>query len=147
MSHVATIDLDIKDLAALKKAASQLGLEFKEDQKHYKWYGESYGDYPLPEGFTKKDLGKCEHALSIPNSPASYEIGITKRRDGRPGYTLLWDFWQGGYGLQAHVGENADRLRQLYSAEVAKKEARKKGFRLVEKKLGNGNIIITGVKI
>ncbi len=45
MSHVATIEIQIKDLAALKQAAKDLGLEFRENQKTYRWYGYSVGDY------------------------------------------------------------------------------------------------------
>ena len=68
MSHITTIELDIKDLDALKVAAEKLGLEFRRGQETYKWFGRSVGDSPLPAGFRKQDLGKCEHALRIPNN-------------------------------------------------------------------------------
>src|SRR6266446_5904173 len=103
MSHVAEIDMEIKDLDALKAAAQDLGLEFCEGQQTYKWYGHSVGDFPMPAGFKEQDLGKCEHALRVKGNPGAYEIGIVPRRDGRPGYTLLWDFWAGGLGLQNKV--------------------------------------------
>lgn len=128
MSHIAEIELQIKDLQALKEAAKALGLELREGQETYRWYGRSVGDYPLPAGFTKEDLGKCEHALSIPGSPYAYEIGVVARKDGKPGYTLLWDFWQGGYGLEEKVGRNAIDLQREYAFAVSKAAARKKGF-------------------
>ncbi|MEW6545048.1 MAG: DUF1257 domain-containing protein [Nitrospirota bacterium] len=128
MSHVAIIDIEIKDLEALKMACRDLGLEFVADQRTYRWYGRSVGDYPPPEGFTVQDLGKCEHAIRVPGNAQAYEIGVAKRRDGRPGWTLLWDFWNGGYGLQEKVGEKAVRLTQAYSGHAAIRAAQRLGF-------------------
>lgn len=140
MSHVATIEMDITDLDALESAAKRCGLELVRGQKTYNWYGEHVGDYPLPEGFSASDLGKCEHAIRVPGNSSVYEIGITKRRDGRPGYTLLFDFWQGGHGLMQFAGDECAHLRQAYSIEVAKKTARKRGFQVSEKPLQNGKV-------
>ncbi|MER3425254.1 MAG: hypothetical protein C4293_20535 [Nitrospiraceae bacterium] len=73
----------------------------------------------------------------------AYEIGVVKRRDGRPGYALLWDFWKGGFGMQEKVGENADRLKQAYAVEVAKKAARCAGLRiLVETRKADGSVVL-----
>ena len=113
MSHVARIDMEIKDLTALKAAAKLLGMEFLEGQTTYRWYGRHVGDYSLPEGFKASDLGKCEHAIGIPNDKKAYEIGVVKRRDGKEGYTLLWDFWAGGYGLEAKVGKDGNKLKEI----------------------------------
>lgn len=146
MSHVATIDLEIKDLECLKRAATALGLEFKENQNTYKWFGTHVGDYPLPAGFSKEELGTCEHALSVVGAgDRTYEVGISKRRDGKPGYTLLWDFWAGGYGLKEKIGENGINLKKEYSAQVAEKHLRKQGFRPIRKVEGN-RILIQGVR-
>lgn len=131
MSHVTTIEVEIKDLEALKLAASKLGLEFVEGQKAYKRYGQSVGDTRLPTGFTVADLGKCDHALRLKEpGPYSYEIGVVKSRTGS-GYQLLWDSWQGGYGLQEKVGVGAQRLIQTYAGEAAIRAARAKGFRVM----------------
>jgi hypothetical protein len=143
MSHVADLEMDIKDLDALEKAGKKLGLVFEKDFKNYKWFGESVGDYPLPAGFSEADLGKCDHVLRIPNSPGSYEIGVVKRRDGKPGYQLLWDFWQGGYGLQDKIGKDGGLLKQAYSLEVAKKQMLRKGYRVSEKRDAKGNVLLT----
>lgn len=143
MSHVATVDVEIKDLQALKDAAKRVGLEFVENQKTYRWFGEHVGDYPLPDGFAEDDLGFCEHALRVPGSREAYEIGVVKRRDGKPGFALMWDFYGGGYGLQHHVGEECNKLRQAYSVAVATKAAKAKGFRVHETSLPNGKIKLT----
>ena len=65
MSHVATINIEVKDLDALGIAAGRIGLELVRGQKEYRWYGQSVGDYPLPAGLTEADLGVCEHAIRI----------------------------------------------------------------------------------
>ena len=134
MSHIAKIKVEIKDLDALKSIAKKLGLEFVEGQKSYRWYGRSMGDAPLPEGFTKDDLGKCDHALRIPQSVQDYrqpyEIGVVKRKDGKSGYELLWDYWNGGYGLTDKIGQKGEKLIQGYAVEVATRSAIKQGFRV-----------------
>jgi uncharacterized protein DUF1257 len=118
MSHIAEVNLLVHDLNALERACHRLGLELVRHQQTYRWYGTSVGDDPLPTGFAKDGLGTCEHAIRIPGHQQAYEIGIVTRRDGKPGYALLWDFYRGGYGLVEHVGEQAERLQQLYALEV-----------------------------
>jgi len=132
MSHIAKIELEINDLETLRQACERLGLQFMENQQTYKWYGTWIGDTPLPEGITTSDLGKCDHAIRVPG--AQYEIGIVKR-DRK--YILLWDFWNQG-GLEQKLGKNAGRLKQAYTIERVRKEARLKGHRICEQKTGNG---------
>ncbi len=154
MSHVATIEIEIRDLDALARAAKRCGLEFVKDQTTYIWYGRSVGDYPLPEGFTEKDLGRCLHALRVPPSELSkgqktrppYEVGVVERRDGKPGYMLQWDFYAGGYGLEKRVGKDCQRLRQAYGIEVAKAQAQRKGFRVTEQVLADGSVDLIAEK-
>lgn len=126
MSHVTSLDLHIKDLDSLAKAAAACGLEFVKGQTSYRWYG-TQGDYPCPAGFTPADLGKCSHALRLPGGKG-YEVGVVERRDGKPGYTLLWDFWNGGYGLRDAIGTDGVNLRNQYAAQVAVKQMKRKGF-------------------
>ena len=45
MSHVTVIQIELKDLEALKFVCEQLGLEFREHQQTYRWYGTHIGDY------------------------------------------------------------------------------------------------------
>ncbi|MBB4635929.1 hypothetical protein [Longimicrobium terrae] len=127
MSHIATVNLDVLDLDALAQAAQRLGLELVRDQKTYRWYGVNLGGNTLPAGFSAEDLGRCDHALRLVGAeemhPAPYEIGVSRRRDGQPGYLLFWDFWAGGFGLQARVGENCRRLRQEYACVQAMQTA------------------------
>jgi hypothetical protein len=143
MSHVVTIDLEIRDLAALADAAKALGLEFVRDQKTYRWFGVSVGDYPVPDGFTAADLGHCEHAIRIPGNRDAYEVGIVRRRDGRPGYTLIYDFYARGSGLEDRIGPQAGKLRQEYSAAVAIRHYARQGYRVRRSARADGTVVLT----
>ena len=132
MSHIAKIELEIRDLQSLKDACKKLGFHFMENQKHYRWYGKWVGNQPLPDGISEDDLGKCNHAIHIP--AAVFEIGIVKKDNS---YQLLWDSWIGG-GLQKAIGKDAGVLKQTYAIESVKRAARKKGYRLIEKRMKKG---------
>lgn len=137
MSHVAKIAIEIRDLEALRAACTRIGCTLREGQRTYKWYGEHVGDYPLPEGFSVDDLGHCEHAIGVPG--ANYEVGVVRRRDGRPGYTLIWDFWHEG-NLEQKLGTNGQRLTQAYGIEAAKLIARRKGYAFTETTNPDGSV-------
>lgn len=131
MSHVSTVDLEINDLQALRVAAEALGLQFNEGQTKYRWFGRSVGDYPVPEGFKASDLGKCEHAISVPGDNSAYEIGVVSRRDGKPGYQLVWDFWGPGQKITNVMGgKSGAKLKTEYGVAVATKQARREGWRV-----------------
>lgn len=129
MSHVVTGDLDIKDLEALKTACAEVGLEFREHQRTFKWYGKWMNDYnaqdaAVTQGYNPEDFGKCEHAIGVPGKPSAYEIGLVKNREGS-GYQLLYDNWQGGHGLEAVAGKGLNKFKQAYVLNAAEKQARK----------------------
>lgn len=147
MSHVPEIDIEIKDLDSLEKACEVLGLELVRGQTTFKWFGKHMGDYPLPAGFRAEDIGKCEHAIRVKGAPKAYEVGIVPRRDGRPGYTALYDFWQGGYGLMDKIGKDGNKIKQEYAAQVAMKHARKKGFSVTRSVNSSGEIILNARRL
>jgi hypothetical protein len=126
--------VEIKSIDALKAACQRLGFQFMPGQKTYKWYGTFMGDYPLPEGISRSDLGKCFSAIRVPG--AEYEVGVVKKADG---YTLLYDFWSYG-GLQEKLGDNAEKLVQMYAIEAAKEEAQRQGFSVFEEELQDGSV-------
>lgn len=140
MSHVATVDVHITDLAALKAACEALGLEFREGKNRFRWYGTVVGDYPLPEGFTASEMGQCEHAIGISANDRAYEVGVVRRRDGKPGYTLMYDNWHGGFGLEEKIGRAAGKLKQQYAAQVAAIQARKQGYRVSQSLQTDGSL-------
>lgn len=142
MSHVADMKLEVKDLHCLKECVKPLGAELVKADT-YKWFGRHVGDYPLPAGFTRDDLGKCDYVIRIPGNSQAYEVGVVKRKDGKPGYQLIWDFWQGGYGLEKVIGKDGGLLKQSYAVMVAKKEMLRKGYRVTSKKDAKGNVLLS----
>ena len=133
MSHISKIEIEINDLTSLKLACQRLGFEFKENQKSYVWYGRLVQPekYPMPEGLTQDDLGKCDHAIEVPG--ADYEIGVVKLQ-GK--YLLLCDFWDSK--LKNRIGENGGLLKQAYAIERTLAEAKKRKFRVKEQKTEQG---------
>lgn len=147
MSHVAAVSLEIDDLPSLKEAAKALGLEFITNQTTYKWFGRFMNDYSGENaahlnGINPKDYGKCLHAIRIPGDSKAYEIGVIKRTDGKPGFQLVWDFWQGGYGLEKAIGKDGGLLKQSYAVMRAKKEMLRKGYRATTTKDAKGNMFL-----
>ncbi len=151
MSHVAAVELEIKDFACLKKACETLGLVFHEGKKNYKWYGIWVRDYhgkdaAYLQGFDPKTYGKdAEHVISVKNNDRAYEIGVVKNpTTGK--YHLIYDFWAGGNGLEAVVGKSCDKLCREYAKEVAVKQVRKLGYMPQVTTNADGEIEITATK-
>ena len=89
MSHVTTIDpKEHYEIPALKKMCENQGWAWMEGQQTYKWFGTHVGDYPLPTGFTKEDMGKCDHAIRVPG--ARYEIGVVQKDEK---WQVIYDFY------------------------------------------------------
>lgn len=113
----------------------------------YKWYGYHVGDYPMPEGFTEDDLGKCQYKLYIPGNPDAYEIGVVKNKSGS-GYTLLYDFWgeQGEALVKRIGGQNGGKLKQSYGVHAATFAAKRQGFRVQKFNTADGGVQLALVK-
>ena len=133
MSHVVATEVELHNVAAIKAACEELGLEFKEGQKTYEWWGFAVGDYPLPTGFTKEDLGKCEHAIGIPGT--TWEVGVCRSKSTE-GYTLMFDFFgkKGQPILAALGGEKQHKFLQSYAIHNTRMFVEKKNgsFRLTK---------------
>lgn len=134
MSHVATVDVEIKNLDWLEKACRKIGLEFVRGQTEYRWFGTSVGD-----------LGKCAHAIRLPldgspNRQHAYEIGVVPRRDGKPGWSLMWDFYRGGKGMEEFSGKGCSKLVQAYTTVAARETAQRQGMRVTEQQMADGSI-------
>lgn len=148
MSHMSQIEAEITDLSALDAAAKEFGGILVRGQKTHEWYGVSVGDYPLPTGFTKEDLGKCDHAIKLPG--VRYEVGVCARRDGKPGYTLLYDFWgcegdkrHDGHRLRETFGDGLKKLVQSYAACRATALAKARGLWVKREARKDGSIKLT----
>lgn len=132
MSHVDIIECEINSLLALEKAVGRLGGTFKHNKKTFAWFGYSVGDHPIPKGFKEKDMGKCEHAISFPNS--KYEIGVCRDPANSEKHVMLADFWGSG-GISRVVGEGGWKLKQALTMEQAAEKAIETGKRYVEETL------------
>ncbi len=135
MSHIVTIKTQFRSLEAIKAAAERLGGTFHEGQQTYVWFGQYMGDYPLPAGVAREDLGKCDHAISFPG--CTYQLGIVKT--GPTTFELRWDFWERAI-REKLGGEAAPLLKQAYAIEAARLEARRRGHGFVEQKQADGSI-------
>lgn len=149
MSHVTTVSIKIRDLNALKAAAKEHGCEFIEGKTTFEWYRQHVGDYPLPQGMTKEQMGKCDHVIRCPG--INYEIGVVKTQDG---YTLAYDFYgydgggrHDGHKLLQKFGDGLKKLTQTYAVQVATMAAKAKGWMCQRQTLPNGTIklSLTGV--
>lgn len=117
MSHLAKIEIEITDIKALKQTCARLGLEWKQDQKKFAWFG--------------REPAACDHAIKCPN--AKYEIGVTLK-DGK--YELKVDYYD--RNLTEVIGRNGGLLKQAYAIEKAKMEAIRKGYSVREQKTQKG---------
>ena len=149
MSHVIQSTVRILDLEALRKAAEVMGCKLVQ-KSTYNWYGISVGDTPLPPGRTAKQLGTCDYCIQVPG--VTYEIGCVRQKDGS--YAFEYDFFgagtepyrrqEGGYHdgakLQTKFGDKLCRLQQAYNKQVVTKQARAKGYSVIEKTISNGGI-------
>lgn len=130
MSHVATVDVEIKNLDWLAKACRKIGLEFVRGQTEF---------------FAYRDRD-CDHAIRVPGQQEilkkarAYEVGLTARTDGRPGWQLSYDLFLGGRGMQAFVGDKCSKLVQAYTTVAARETAMRQGMRVSEQMLADGSI-------
>jgi hypothetical protein len=145
MSHVACVDIVIKDLEALKIACERLGWQLVKGAKTYEWYGRWVNDYDKADaaykhGVKTEDYGKCDHKIKIPG--VKYEIGLMEQPD--KSYKAIFDFYS--HELKEAVGgQSCPKLKQLYGVEKTKLECIKKGFKVAEQKIGDKiQLIITG---
>lgn len=100
-------------LEALKMACDMLGLEILE-QREYAWWGRHVGDYPLPSGMKKEELGrnalfvlraKPEKRRELQRANGScYDIGIVEDPNNPGCYVPIYDFYGQENGINRIVG-------------------------------------------
>ena len=119
MSHIAEVNLELKNLDALAKAADHLGLELVRDAKEFSYYA------------GMRD--KCIHKLRLKDAPAgAYEIGLRYTDMSQTTLQPAWDtYGQHGQALVRKVGHDMVELKKRYAAELSAAELRKKGYRCV----------------
>lgn len=111
MSHVIDTHFFFDSLEAMGLAAKRMGGELILGSQTYDWFGRHVGDYKLPKGRKKADMGTCDHEIKFPG--CDYSIGVIDQGDGT--YDLEYDFWGGGGGLINTIGgKDAGLLKQNY---------------------------------
>jgi hypothetical protein len=120
MSHWTKIETQIRDAAALREACGELGLELLENTQ-----ARGYGDNRITADLVIRLKGP-------------YDIALQR---GGSGYGLTTDWW-GGH-VEKEVGKDYGRLLQLYGVHKTRLEARRKGFMVQRRTLGDGSIKLT----
>jgi hypothetical protein len=100
MSHIAKVDIQFKDSNSLKEAAKRLGHKC-EEVKNYRFY-----DGTVASGTV----------VYLPD----WKYPVVIKDDGE----AVYDNYNGHWGKQKEL----DQLKQIYGVEVAKKQARIKGY-------------------
>lgn len=143
MSHVVSIKTELLDLAAVKAACLELGLQFKENQQTIRWYGKWMNDYDGENaayklGIKTSDYGTCAHAISVPGS--SYDIGLLKNPE-TGGYKLYFDYFgHNGRQIQEVIGQSGQKFLQIYSAHKLTAASKKMGWMVNRQHQTNGDI-------
>jgi hypothetical protein len=115
VSHIVSLQVQIKDAAAVRAACQRLGL-------------------PQPvEGKTRLFSGEVE-GLAVQLPDWSYPI-VADLSTGQ----VKFDNFNGRWGDQKHL----DRFLQAYACEKAKSEARRRGHQCTEAQLPDGSIKLT----
>ena len=115
MSHIVTIQSEIRDLTALQSACDRMGLAPPMQETVKLFSGEVTG-----------------HAVRLPGW--RYPV-VCDLASGQ----VEFDNYQGRWGEQRHL----DSLMQAYAVEKAKIEACRKGHSATEQRLADGSVKVT----
>ena len=125
MSHFVTIQTQIRDVAALEDACSELGVELLHNAE-----ARGYANQTRRGDLVIRLNGPYDIA-------ASRETGAEKSEP----YNLTTDWW-GGH-VEKEVGPNYGRLLQLYGVHKTMREASRKRLRVTRRQERDGSIRLT----
>ncbi|MCL4502381.1 MAG: DUF1257 domain-containing protein [Deltaproteobacteria bacterium] len=129
MSHYSQVAIEITDESCLVAALERLGFKGKVEL-----YSEAQALY----GY-QGDLRVQKAHVIIPRQhvgQAANDIGFQRQSDGS--YLAFISDYDRDYNR--YNGEWLGRLKQAYGVEKTRAEAKKKGYRVSEQKLGDGRI-------
>jgi hypothetical protein len=118
MSHIAEVELEMKDMGALAKAAEACGMELVRDAKTFKYYA--------------GQTAPCIHKLKLKGAGANdFEVGL-RYTDGTQTTVapFIDTYGHAGQKLVKAMGEGMVKLKQHYAAEVTRADLKKKGYRV-----------------
>jgi hypothetical protein len=129
MSHYSEVAIELSDKGCLVAALNRLGFKNKVEvhQEAQTLYGYQ-GDKRAQKAHI---IIRQQHV-----GRAANDLGFEKQADGK------YRVWVSDYDQKYNKYDDAwmGRLKQAYGVEKAKAEARKKGYRVSEKKLEDGRI-------
>jgi len=115
LSHIVTIETQVRDAAAVRSACQRLGLAAPEQGRAQLFSGEAAG-------------------LLVRLPEWQYPV-VCDLQTG----AVKYDNFEGRWGEQKHL----DALLQMYAVEKAKIEARRRGHVCTEQRLSDGSIKLT----
>lgn len=118
MSHFTSVQTQVRDIAALRDACAELGLEVIENGR--------------ARGYNTNDV-PGEYVLRL---KGPYDIAVNRQPDGT--FALTTDWWDGH--VEKEAGAGFGRLLQLYAVHKATREARRKGYIVQRRSQQDGSI-------
>ena len=118
MSHFTTITTQVRDVAALRAAVAELGLQL------------------LPDADARGFASQTRRGDYVIRLKGPFDIALNRQPNAA--YGLTTDWWDGH--VEREVGKDFGRLLQLYGVHKTVVEARKKGWSVLRKQQPNGSI-------
>jgi len=118
MSHFTTITTQVRDVAALRAAVAELGLQL------------------VPDADARGFAGQTRRGDYVIRLKGPFDIALNRQPDST--YGLTTDWWDGH--VEREVGKDFGRLLQLYGVHKTTLEARKQGLAVMRQPQANGNI-------
>ncbi len=118
MSHFTSIDVEIRDIEALKSACRELNLPLKKNAEARGYGGNSR---------------KAEYVIKL-NGP--YDVALNFGKDGS--YNVEADFWEGH--VEKELGPKMGRLKQFYAVHKTTREAKRKGYNVQRRYMPDNTI-------
>lgn len=136
MSHIVSIDIKIVDLDAVKKAADELGWEFKQEARKYRVWD--------TEKWCAGGLADCQGGcLVIPRN--NYDIGLVEQEDGS--FLPVYDdmIYHGIYGAKAMTMSDQEKSHlggflQKYAVHAAENVLRKNHKKFTRQVMEDGKV-------
>ncbi len=123
MSHFATIQTQIRDIAALVDACVELGIRL------------------VPDSTCRGYAGIVRQAPHVIKLRGPYDIAVDPSPEKDGTYVLTTDWWDGHVAKE--VGTGYGRLLQSYGVHKTIREATKRGLRTTRKVEADGSILLT----
>ena len=121
MSHFTTITTQVRDVAALRAAVAELGLQL------------------VPDAEARGFASQTRRGDFVIRLKGPYDIALNRQPNDH--YGLTTDWWDGHVARE--VGDGYGRLLQSYGVHKTLREARSRGLRHTRRVEADGSILLT----